>query len=611
MIGRLKNSGVGLIALKALVLILLFTSAQPGLLRAQATLSVDAPRVVEVGETFRLVFTANAQPSSFNPPSISGFDVLAGPSSSTMSSTQIVNGRRTESFQVSYTFILQARSEGKHTIPAASVIIDGKEIYSQPFSIEIVKATGTSSGEAKRDNSTTVSNNDIFIKLSVSKGRVMKGEPFIATIKLYTKVPVAGFEEVKFPTFNGFWSQEIETPQNIEFVRENIDGTIYNSALLRRYMLIPQQSGVITIDATEMTCQIQLRSSSTAPRSMFDDFFDSYQTVRKRVSSTPVRVVSEPLPPGAPQSFTGGVGEYKMDVRLSRDSVNANEAISLIVVIQGSGNINLIEAPKPQFPSGFEVYETKITDNSSRSTKGTSGSKQFEYPMIPRGPGVYKIPAVEFSYYDISQRRYVTLTSAAIELNVGRDRGGNTSGQFLSLGVNKQAVRSISDDIRYIKTGDPRLRSGSRFLFGSTLYFILLAMVAIIFFVAFKYLSKKIERRRDVARTRNRKADRVARHRLKNAGILLKQGLKSSFYEELNRALSGYISDKLNLTIADMSREKIETSLHEKGVNLEQTQELLHLLEQCDFARFAPESESPDMEKNYSRALKLISDMEL
>lgn len=596
--------------LKRAVLFALFF-AMASVAIAQTSFSAQAPRVVEVGESFRLVFTANGEPSSFNPPSILEFDVLAGPTSSTMSSTQIINGKRTESFQVSYTYILQAKGEGKFTVPAASIIVDGKSYSSSALTIEVVKTNTSKAGDSNANESTTITNQDIFIKISISKGRVVTGEHFIATIKLYTKIPVAGFEDVRFPSFNGFWSQEIETAQNIDFVRENLDGQIYNSALLKKYILLPQQSGTLTIDAAELVCQVQIRAAKSASRSVFDDFFDSYQTVRKRVSSTPVTVRVDPLPPGAPSSFKGAVGNFTMNGRLSKDSINANEALSLIIDISGTGNINLIEAPKPEIPASFELYDTKITDNSNKGSSGASGNKQFEYPLIPRGPGDYSIPPVLFSYYDIVKKQYITLSTNEFLLKVGNSTGSSSSSGGLSLGVNRQAVRSITDDIRYIHSGRSALKRGNVFFFASATYFIVLALILLFYFIFEKFLSKRVKRNRDIAGVRSRRANKVARARLKSAGQLLKEGLYSAFYEELHRAVLGYTSDKLNLALSDMSRDKIEESLISRNVKEENIGQLLSLIEQCEYARYAPDPGGDNMDKNYSKALDLISSMEL
>lgn len=585
-------------------------------LSAQASFTVDVPRVVGSDENFRLVFIAEGEPSSFNPPQLKDFDVLAGPSTSTMTSTQIINGKRTDSYQVSYTYILQARSVGTFSIPSASAVIGGKTYHTNPVSVEVVKGdannSGNSSGATSQKSSGTISSDDIFMKMSVSKGKVVKGESLLATLKLYTKVPIGGFENVKFPTFNGFWSQEVDTPSNIEFTRETVNGKIYNAAVLRRYMLIPQQTGNLVIDPSEMTCLVQVRASSGGSRSMFDDFFDSYQTIKRKITAPSIHVNVSPLPSGAPASFAGGVGEFQLSARLTKDTINANEAVSLEVSVSGSGNLNLVEAPKITFPADFEVYDTKINDNTSKSGRGTSGTKVFEYPLIPRGAGVFELGPVVFSYFDIGAKKYKTLTSEKLTLRVGQAvEGSENSSASLPMGVNKQSVKSIGSDVRYIRSGLSGLVRGNSFFFGSVTFFALIVLIAASYILMDKFLSKRIERNRDIAGVKNRRANKVARARLKNAESLMKQNLYSAFFEELHRAILGYCSDKLNLSFADLSREKIASSLEEKSVSKEHSEELLALIEVCEYARYAPDQDKPEMGQNYQRAIKLISDLEV
>lgn len=589
-------------------LLLSFTAALTSF--AQVTFHIDAPRVVEVDESFRIVFISNADPASFDPPAINGFDILAGPTSSRMSSTQIINGKRTESFEVSYTYILQAKNPGKFTIPSGTITVDGRQYSTQPFVIEVVK----SSGEGRKDDAAagSIGSNDIMLRLSLSKSRVVKGEPLVATLKLYAKVPISGFEDVKFPSFNGFWSQEIETPQNIEFVRENVNGTIYNAALLRRYMLIPQQTGQIQIDPAEMVCMVQVRNQRSGPRSIFDDFFSDFQTIRKRVTTSTGRVTVETLPSGAPASFSGAVGEFKMDASFSKDSLNANEALSLIVKITGSGNINLVEAPKVDFPADFERYDTKTTDRSTKGGGGASGTKEFEYPLIPRGPGEFTIAPVEFSYYDISKKRYITLSSGELKVKVGRDIGGNASysGHMLPAGVNKQAVRSLGDDVRFIKTGASGLTRGNPLFFGTPLYIVIMLLTGLTWLLARLFLDKRIERSKDIAGVKNRRAEKVAKGRLRVAETLLKQNIYSAYYEELHKALLGYASDKFSLPLADLSRDKIRESLNKAGAEVKDIEEFMNLMDVCEFARYSPNPGGGEMENNYKRAMNLITVLE-
>lgn len=398
---------------------------------AQNSLTVEAPRVVTTDETFRVVFTADGRMSDFNWPGSSDFSIVWGPQSGSMSSTSIVNGKRTSTHQETYTYILQAKEAGKFTLPGATATIEHKEYSSNSFSIEVVagetnnsqpaaQAQQSSGATQQQDNYSSdpavtgsVSDKDMFLRLSLGKTSLVKGEPVVATLKLYTRADITGFEDVHFPTFDGFWSKEIEVPQNIEFTRENVNGTIYHSALLRRYMLIPQQVGTLTIEPAEMVCQVRIMSNA-APRSIFDSFFDSYQTIRKRLTTPAVKVNVKGLPAGAPASFGGGVGDFKMDVSLSQQQLKTHEAASLVVTISGKGNIAMLEAPKVNFPPDFEGYDMKSSDKSSYD--GTSGTRTFEFPFIPRSHGDFTIEPVEYSYYDIAKGKYVTLTSKPIEI---------------------------------------------------------------------------------------------------------------------------------------------------------------------------------------------------
>ncbi len=592
-----------------ILLVAIFFMVNPLNLLSQVTLRVEAPSVVEINERFRLVFIVNSNPSTFNPPQITGFDVLAGPTSSTMSSTSIVNGKRTETYQVSYTYVLEAREEGVYTVPSASVVVDGKSYSSKLLRIEVVKGV---EGEREEKDRSGVEEKDLFLRVAIDKRNVVAGEPVNVTIKLYSDVSVAGFEDVRFPSFDGFWSQETETPRNIEFVRENVDGRIYNSALLRKYLLIPQKTGALTIDGASMVCQVQIRENRSASRSVFDDFFDSYRTVRKRVEAPPVILNVNQLPAGAPPSFEGAVGSFTLDAYLSRDSVNTNEALSYVVELRGSGNINLIDAPEPVIPSSFEVYDLKVSEELSRGGNGSSGVKRFEYPLIARAPGNYLIPPVEFSYYDVSNRGYVTLSSGESGIYVGGavDPGEGDQGSF-TRGVNRQVVRSIADDIRFIKTNVSLSKVKNLFFIDKMSYYVILLLLLLVFFMIERYLAKRIERNSDLAAVRSRKALKVAKSRLRKAGLLLKEENYNGFYEELHRALLGYISGKMNLSPAELSRDRIEKSLVERGVGEKHIKELTELLEECEYARYSPDSGEIRMEIHYNAAIDLISSMEL
>ena len=578
---------------------------------AQNSFTADAPAVVSTDEIFRVVFTATyegGKVSDFVPPSFEGLEVLAGPVSSTSTSFQSINGQSSTTHTHSYTYTVRAVQEGKVTLGAASVKI-GKETYStEPRTIEAVKGEVPDQGSAASGGQRQSAGEDLMLRMSVSKTRAVVGEPVIVTLKLYVQSSaISGFEDVRFPTFDGFWSQEIDAPQNIQFVRENYNGQVYNAALLRRYMLLPQQTGALTIDPSELVCLLQIRAESTGPRSIFDDFFSSYQTIRKRVTSEPVTVNVSALPAGAPASFTGGVGSFRLSAGFDSDSVAAHEATSLRMTITGTGNINLVEAPKVKLPADFEVYDVRKTENITTGASGSTGTLTFEYPFIPRAPGVFDIDPVEFTYYDIEAGRYRTLSSGPLRLKVGE--GTRTDAAVIPSGVSKRSVESLGEDIRFIST-TPRLKKAGRMMVSSPAMLIIPTVIVLATVAVWFLLSRSIARRSDVAGTRNRKALKVARARLRNASAFLKQGLYSAFYEELHKALHGYISDKLMLPVADLTRERIGEELRSRGKDEAVIQELSDILDACEYARYAPASGSEAMEKHYEQAVKVISQIE-
>ena len=575
---------------------------------AQNSFTVDAPAVVSTDEIFRVVFTATYESgkiSDFTPPSFEGFEVLAGPVQSTSTNYQNINGQSSTTHTRSYTYTVRVVQEGKVTVPSASVKI-GKDTYTtDPKTVEAVKGQvpdGGSSSAGQR------AGDDLRLRVSVSKTRVVVGEPVIVTLKLYVQSSaISGFEDVRFPTFDGFWSQEIDAPQNIQFVRENYDGQIYNAALLRRYMLLPQQTGTLTIEPSELVCLLQIQAEQTGPRSIFDDFFSSYQTIRKRVASEPVTINVSALPAGAPASFTGGVGSFRLSAGFDSDSVAAHEATSLKITISGTGNINLVDAPKVRLPADFESYDVRKTENITTGASGSTGTLTFEYPFIPRTPGTFDLEPVEFTYYDIDAGRYRTLSSGPLSLKVGE--GTRTDAAVIPSGVSKRSVESLGEDIRFIST-TTNLRKAGRMMVSSPAMIIIPTVILLAAAAVWVLLARSIVRRSDVAGTRNRKAMKVARARLKNASAFLRQGLYGAFYEELHKALHGYISDKLMLPVADLTRERIGEELRARGKDEAVIQELSDILDACEYARYAPASGSEAMEKHYQQAVKVISQIE-
>lgn len=579
---------------------------------AQGRFTVEVPKVVTTGERFRLVFTATDLPhETFNPPLIQDFVVLAGPTTSTMNRMEYINGRRTQSRSVSYTYILEASEPGRYTIEEASVVSDNVTYKTQPATIEVIKGAEKPAREQREEPATasaTITDEDVFLRLSVNKRRVVKGEPLTATLKLYTRVNVAGAEDIRFPEFNGFWNQEVYAPQQIEWQRENVGGEIYQAATLRSYVLLPQQTGDIRIDPSEIVCVIQVRSTRRG-QSLLDDFFDTYQTVRKRVVAPAVTVTVKDLPAGAPASFKGAVGKYSLKTSLGKDSIRAHDAVSVYLTVTGAGNINLLEAPVVQFPPDFEVYDAKITDDFTSKDGTFSGSKTFEYPVIPRSHGDFTIPSVEFSFYDIGSGQYRTLRSEPMVLKVGKNtETGLTSGVYNP--AHRRTVESLGQDIRHIYTTRPVWRNKGFCYTGSVYYYLTLVLILAGAGAVYVWLSKRREHRSDVVRVRNSRANKIARARLKTAEGYMKQHLFAGYYEELNRALWGYIADKLALSQADSSRERIESLLKERQVAESLIADYTQLIESCEFARYAPDPGQLEKERIFEQAVTVISKME-
>lgn len=598
---------------------------------AQGSIKVEAPNVVGADERFNVTFIIEGEksPSDFSWSQGDDFQLVWGPQKGTSTSIQIINGKRSSSHQTTYTYILLPKATGTFQIPAASATVSGEKIYSQQFSIQVVtdgssassgQGGGSSSqggsqgggqgGSSQKAASGEIPSDDLFLRLSLSRSEVVIGESLTATLKLYQRVNIAGFESPKFPTFNGFWSQETYSPTNIEFKRESFDDKIYNTAVLRSYVLIPQQSGTITIDPAELVCLVNVRVSNGTSNSIFDSFFqDEYRTIRKRVTTPAMRIKVNPLPSGQPASFGGGVGSFGISSRLSSDDLKTHDAGSLTITISGRGNVSLLGEPKVSFPPDFEVYDTKTTENTDKSNGGTSGSKSFEYPFIPRSAGEFTIPPVEYSYYDINSGKYVTLKTDPMHIKVAKGKGSDSSGPVTvtTPGVERRDVKSLSDDIRFIATKKPSFSKEESFFLGSPLFLTLLGLIIAAAVGVWLSLRKIAAMRADVAMTKNRRATKMAKARLKQAGEFLGKNLYTAFYEELHKALIGFISDKLNMDMTDISRDNIAAALLEGGVSQADTDSFTGLLEACEFARYSPDAGHEAMSAHYESAVNVIS----
>ena len=585
-----------------------------GLIQAAYTqepvqLTVEAPKIVTSGEVFRLSYSINAKAESFNGPKIEGF-LFNGPMLSSNMSTQIINGQVNQSVSYTYNYTLQATREGVFTIPAASAMVKNKSYSCNPVKIEVLKAGAANSQQGEGQAGTAnngLSADDLFVKVEVDRSSVYKGEQIFATIRVYTRVNLARFGEIKMPDFAGFWNQEIPTPAQVSLERVNYQGKQYNAGVLRRSVLVPQQTGKISIDPFEIECLINLpRKNQRSPfGDVFgDSFFGSYETLTKKISSPRVEINVKPFPPNQPAGFTGAVGKFSIQAGLDKHEVSTNEAVTLKVVVKGSGNIKLLELPPFHFPADLEIYDPKITDNIDSGTNGITGSKTFEYVIVPRHAGNFDIPAWTFAYFDPSAGAYREFTSEAMQLRV--TKGANDSEATIISTPGKEDIRIIGQDIRFIKTGKSALRKISHPFFGSTGFWFSYLAIFLLFILLASYLRNKFKNQGDVEGMRFRKAIAVSRKQLAAARHHLAANQSDLFLEALLRSLWGYIGNKFNLNLSELNRDSITDSLGSKGVEQETITGLIETIDSAEYLRYAPPIGDADFQALLHKAEEFI-----
>ena len=582
-----------------LIILLFFTS----LAYAQnVEFKASAPSVVAVGEQFKLEYTLNKEGDNLKVPTLEGFDLLMGPSVGQSFYSSNINGKMTQNVTFSYTYILEGTKKGTFQIPGATVIIDGKEYTSNALKIEVVEGSRNSNGNqaatnrpVQPDANATVNDNNLFVKVEVSRRSLYMGESLMATIKVYTKVDLVNLGRTKFPDFNGFLAEEVPTPQRIELVREAVDGQIYNVGTIRKVLLYPQHTGEITIEPFELECIVRQRLANGG-RSFFDEFFGNYKDVRAMRRSKPVTMQVKELPQlGKPAGFGGTVGNVTMATSLSADTVNANDAITYKVTFRGTGNLKLLKAPTINFPLDFEVYDPKESRDLNITENGTTGSVSFEYLIIPRYSGDYKIPAIRFSYFDSQSNTYKTIAGAEYNIHVrkGADKGQvETSAGNQVKSFKKEDVRKVGEDIRYLKTEGLNLKAAGVRFFGTTLYWLALLIPFVLFVVGAVLNRRRIKANADIVRVKNKAANKMARKRLKVAASAMKNHNAEQFYDEVLKALWGYMSYKLNIDRAELNRDNISEILQSKGVEEDRIKEFIAVLDTCEYARYAPVSNS-------------------
>ena len=601
-----------------LIILLFFTS----LAYAQnVEFKASAPSVVAVGEQFKLEYTLNKEGDNLKVPTLEGFDLLMGPSVGQSFYSSNINGKMTQNVTFSYTYILEGTKKGTFQIPGATVIIDGKEYTSNALKIEVVEGSRNSNGNqaatnrpVQPDANATVNDNNLFVKVEVSRRSLYMGESLMATIKVYTKVDLVNLGRTKFPDFNGFLAEEVPTPQRIELVREAVDGQIYNVGTIRKVLLYPQHTGEITIEPFELECIVRQRLANGG-RSFFDEFFGNYKDVRAMRRSKPVTIQVKELPQlGKPAGFGGTVGNVTMATSLSADTVNANDAITYKVTFRGTGNLKLLKAPTINFPLDFEVYDPKESRDLNITENGTTGSVSFEYLIIPRYSGDYKIPAIRFSYFDSQSNTYKTIAGAEYNIHVrkGADKGQvETSAGNQVKSFKKEDVRKVGEDIRYLKTEGLNLKAAGVRFFGTTLYWLALLIPFVLFVVGAVLNRRRIKANADIVRVKNKAANKMARKRLKVAASAMKNHNAEQFYDEVLKALWGYMSYKLNIDRAELNRDNISEILQSKGVEEDRIKVFIAVLDTCEYARYAPGSNSDqEMGKVYTDSIDVITKLD-
>ena len=580
----------------------------------KVSFTASAPDAVVVGDQFRLSYTVTTQKvKDFRAPSIKGFDVLMGPSRSQQSSTQIVNGNVTSTSSITFTYILMANTAGEYTIGGASIVADGNQMVSNSVKIKVLPQDQNSNGgqggsSAHSSSGTSVSDQDLFITATASKTNVFEQEAFVLTYKIYTRESNLQLNNAKLPDFKGFHSQEIEMTTNARWTPEHYRGRNYYTTVYRQFVLFPQQSGKLYIDPAQFQMTIGKPVQSDDP---FDAFFNGGSNVieiKKSIATPKIAINVSPLPAGKPADFSGGVGEFTVSSSINSKELKTNDAITIKLVISGTGNLKLISNPEIKFPEDFEVYDPKV-DNQVRLTReGLTGNRVIEYLAIPRHAGTYKIPGVSFSYFDIRSKSYKTLKTEEYVENI--EKAAGNADQVIANFTNKEDLKVLGEDIRYIKQNEVTLQPKGSFFYGSMSYWLFYIIPALAFIIFFIIYRKQAAENANVAKVRTKKANKVATKRMKLAGKLLSENKKDAFYDEVLKALWGYISDKLNIPVSRLSKDNIEEKLRNHGVSEELIKDFLNALNDCEFARFAPGDESQAMDKVYASSIEVISKME-
>lgn len=577
---------------------------------------VSAPNAVVVDQHFRLSYTVNrGNVKEPRIPSFDGFEILSGPNRSTSQSWQNINGEVTQSYTVTFNYILSPTKEGTFEIPAATIEVDGKQYTSNTTTIKVLpadKTSQTSQGQGRRESSNSrsvnIAKDELFMTATLNKTNVFEQEAVLLTYKIYSLVNLTNLNG-KLPELKGFQIQEVDLPQNKEWQLEHYNGRNYRTIVWSRFVLFPQQSGKIEIPSVKYEGTVAVQSG--ARMDAFDFFMNGgprYVEVKKELRTPALTLNVKALPQGKPADFSGAVGKFSASGTISTTELKANEAVTVRLVISGTGNMKLIKTPEVQFPEDFEVYDPKIDNVFKLTTAGFQGNKVIEYLAIPRHGGDYTIPPINFSYLDVETGEYKTVETGGYTLKVAK--GKESDAAAVASYVSKEELKLLGSDIRYMKTGNVTLSKPGSHLFASSAYW-LWYIIPLLCFVGYILLHRKqMAENANVAKMRTKKANKVAVKRLKVAQKLLKENKKNEFYDEILRALWGYLSDKLSIPVSRLNKDNVASELLSKGVSEEIVKDLEAVLGESEFARYAPGNPGAAMDNVYTMSMNVISKME-
>jgi hypothetical protein len=576
---------------------------------ADVVFRATAPSAVVTGQQFQLIYTLNTEGKDLRIQEMTDFDILYGPSSYVSHSVKYVNGQSSNETTLTYTYVLVPKKEGTFTIPPATIKVNNANYTSNELSIKVLPPDQASTAQAQSTvTSPGLSDNDLFVVMQVSKRSVYEQEGFLVTFKLYSKDGQVGLKDVKFPEFEGFLAQEVELPAEKQWALENYNGSNYQMVVLKQTVLYPQRSGKITIEAARFDATVRVRTQQRI-RSIFDDFFDAYQTVNKPLSTAPITIDVAPLPSGKPASYSNAVGTFNIASSINSINIKTNEAVTIKINVSGNGNLRVIKNPAVTFPNDFDIYDPKVENNIQTTAAGVNGSKTIEYMAIPRYAGDFEIPAVQFSYFDTKTGGYKTLSTEPYLLHVEKGEDGESGSPVVSNFGNRENVRYIGRDIHYLKMHGIGFIAKNDIFFGSFMYYMCYFIPTLLFIAFSRIYRKQVEENANIALVRTKKANKMAVRRLKNAGRLMRENKEEAFYEEVLRALWGYLSDKLSIPQSNLTKDNMKVELMKYGVDESLIQKFMDILNNCEFARYAP-SQAPEMNTLYKLTVDAIGDME-